>query len=71
MDDKGVYIIGGFDPVNLRALMGLDNQKTDFNANEKKEQTPLDGMLNFLNQPIFGLLQSVSSRFGEPSRTKL
>jgi hypothetical protein len=60
MDDKGVYMIGGFDPVNLKSLMGLDatkEDKKDFNAEEKKEETPLDGMLNFLNQPIFGLLQ--------------
>lgn len=60
MDDKGVYMIGGFDPVNLKALMGLDATKPeakDFNAQEKKEETPLDGMLNFLNQPIFGLIQ--------------
>lgn len=60
MDDKGVYMIGGFDPVNLKSLMGLDStvpEKKDFDAQEKKEQTPLDGMLNFLAQPIFTLLQ--------------
>lgn len=59
MDDKGVYMIGGFDPVNLKALMGLDatkEEKKDFNAEEKKEETPLDGMLNFLSQPIFSLI---------------
>jgi hypothetical protein len=61
MDDKGVYMIGGFDPNNLRALMGLDStnpEKKDFNAAEKKEETPLDGMINFLSQPIFSLLKT-------------
>jgi len=60
MDDKGVYMIGGFDPVNLKALMGLDStkpEKKDFDAQKKKEETPLDGMLNFLSQPIFSLIK--------------
>lgn len=60
MDDPGVYMIGGFDPVNLKALMGLEVTKTekkDFDAKEKVEETPLDGMMNFLNQPIFSLLK--------------
>lgn len=60
MNDKGVYQIGGFDPVNLKALMGLDatkDEKKDFNAQEKKEENPLDGMMNFLSQPIFNLIQ--------------
>lgn len=60
MDDKGVYMIGGFDPVNLKALMGLDStkpEKKDFDAQEKKEETPLDGMKNFLGQPIFDLIK--------------
>jgi len=62
MDSKGCYMIGGFDPVNIKALMGLtatgqDPKKSkDFNAAEKKEETPLDGMMNVLSQPIFGLL---------------
>jgi hypothetical protein len=50
-------MIGGFDPVNLRALLGLSAGKKDFVAAEQKEETPLDGMMNFLGQPIFGLLQ--------------
>jgi hypothetical protein len=54
MDDQGIYMIGGFDPVNLRALMGLSAGKKEFVASEKTEQTPLDGMMNFLRQPIFG-----------------
>lgn len=60
MDDKGVYMIGGFDPVNIKALMGLDStkaEKKDFNAAEKAEETPLDGMKNFLSQPIFSLIE--------------
>jgi hypothetical protein len=57
MDDKGTYLIGGFDPVNLKALLGLTAEKKDFITAEKKEETPLDGMLNFLAQPIFSLLK--------------
>jgi hypothetical protein len=58
MNDKGVYMIGGFDPTNIKALMGLSTSvgNVDFNAREKKEQTPQDGMKNFLSQPIFQLL---------------
>lgn len=60
MGDKGTYLIGGFDPNNLKSLMGLGNhtQKKDFVAKERKEETPLDGMMNLLSQPIFGLLQA-------------
>lgn len=62
MNDKGVYMIGGFDPVNIKALMGLSAdpaapEKKDFNAAEKVEETPLDGMKNFLSQPIFSLVE--------------
>jgi len=59
MNDKGVYMIGGFDPVNLKALMGLTKEEFSDKKGEraeKKEQTPLDGMRNFLSQPIFGLI---------------
>ena len=61
MDDRGCYIIGGFDPVNIKALMGLTTKKTaetgaDFDAAAKQKETPLDGMLNFLNQPVFDLI---------------
>ena len=72
MDQKGCYIIGGFDPVNIKALMGLSQpavagmpdavpsvglveHKTV--ATEKKQETPMDGMLNFLSQPIFKLVK--------------
>ena len=72
MDQKGCYIIGGFDPVNIKALMGLSqpavagmpdattsiglfDHKTV--APEKKQETPMDGMLNFLSQPIFKLVK--------------
>lgn len=58
MDDKGVYMIGGFDPVNIKALMGLNSdKKTKKTKKEKEKETPLDGMLNFLAQPIFGLIK--------------
>lgn len=56
MDDRGVYLIGGFDPTNLKALLGLDRRTTTFDAAAEKHQTPLDGLLNFLAQPIFTLL---------------
>jgi hypothetical protein len=54
-DDEGVYLVGGFDPSVLKGLMGLAAEK-EFDAVAKQKQTPLDGMLNFLSQPIFGLL---------------
>jgi hypothetical protein len=57
MDDKGVYMISGFDPVNIKALMGLNSSVKSFNASEKQEQTPLDGLMNWLSQPIFGLIR--------------
>jgi hypothetical protein len=56
MNDKGCYMISGFDPVNIKALMGLTAKNKDFNAKEKQEETPLDGLMNFLNQPIFNLI---------------
>lgn len=64
MNDKGVYIIGGFDPVNLKALMGkkkeviAENQISDHQASVKveKSESPLDGLNNWLSQPIFDLL---------------
>lgn len=51
-----MYLVGGFDPVVLKGLIGLDAQAKGFDAPAKRKQTPLDGMLNFLGQPIFGLL---------------
>jgi hypothetical protein len=57
MNEKGMYLIGGFDPNNVKALMGLNSGKQDFVASERKEESPLDGMMNFLRQPIFGLLR--------------
>jgi hypothetical protein len=71
MEDEGVYMVGGFDPAVLKGLMGLKGtakpkepavEKTDeakapqADAPEKRQETPLEGMLNFLRQPIFGLL---------------
>ncbi len=57
MNDKGVYMISGFDPVNLKSLMGLDSKNKDFVATEKKEQNPMDGLMNWLSQPIFQLIK--------------
>lgn len=57
MNEKGCYMIGGFDPVNIKALMGLSQTKKDFVATERQEESPLDGMMNFISQPIFGLLE--------------
>jgi len=56
MNDKGTYLIGGFDPVNLKALMGLTPEVKNFVASEKVKETPLDGMMNWLRQPIFDLI---------------
>ncbi len=56
LDDEGVYLIGGWDATVLKALMGLDAEKADFDAAERKKETPMDGLLNFLRQPMFGLL---------------
>lgn len=55
MDEPGTYLIGGFDPNNLKSLMGLNAGKKEVTEDSKKE-TPLDGMMNVLSQPIFGLL---------------
>ena len=57
MEDKGTFLIGGFDSNVLKALMGLNIKTPSFDAKAKVEQTPMDGMLNFLNQPIFDLLR--------------
>lgn len=58
MDDKGVYIVGGFDPANLKSLLGLNEEtkKNPVNKEEKQKETPKDGLLNFLKQPIFSLV---------------
>jgi hypothetical protein len=58
MDDEGVYLVGGFDPAVLKGLMGLKGNESSGQAKtpEKRKETPLEGMLNFLRQPIFGLL---------------
>ena len=58
MDDKGTYIIGGYDPNVLKALMGLTPKVKDFVAKDKVDETPMDGLLNFLSQPIFELLRN-------------
>lgn len=55
MNDKNCYVISGFDPVNLKALMGLNKDNKNFDNKEKA--TPLQGMVNFLSQPIFSLLR--------------
>lgn len=62
LDDKGVYMIGGFDPANLKALLGMSSvqSKTSVllkDTDNVKEETPLDGMINFLTQPIFSEVQ--------------
>lgn len=52
MNDKGVYMISGFSPENLRTLIGGEVLCNSPNSLE----TPMDGMNKFLNQPIFELL---------------
>lgn len=54
--EPGTYLIGGFDPTVLKALMGLRKEAPDATEKPKQEQTPIAGMLNFLSQPIFSLL---------------
>jgi hypothetical protein len=60
MEDKGTYLISGFDPVNLKALMGVkaDEVKEVNEVVEAKKESPMDGMLNFLSQNIFNLVVS-------------
>ena len=43
-------------PRRTDALTGLNVEQKGFVAADKKEQTPLDGMMNFLARAIFGLL---------------
>jgi len=52
--DKGCFLVSGFDPSILKGLLRGEETKTQ---QEKKDQTPLDGMMNFLSQPIFKLLR--------------
>lgn len=53
MDDEGVFLIGGFDPVNLKSLMTGKEVKTE---EEKQKQNPMDGLNNWLSQSVFELL---------------
>jgi len=66
MGDKGVYMISGFDPVIVKALLGKNVSvelkkdvavKADNAPVEKKEENPLQGIVNFLSQKIFDLVQ--------------
>lgn len=54
LNDSGTYLISGFDPNVLKSLMGLEIKNRT--KEEKIKETPLDGMFNFLSQPIFNLL---------------
>ncbi|MEZ6141213.1 MAG: DUF2828 family protein [Zavarzinella sp.] len=58
MHDRGVYMIGGFDPSNIKALLGLTTTKPENEKNliAPSQETPLDGMMNFFDQPIFRLV---------------
>lgn len=51
--DKGTYCIGGFDPTNLKSLMGLKTSSSAVGSSTEKISTPMDGLNNFLLQPIF------------------
>lgn len=63
MTDKGVYMVGGFDPAMLKVLIGQKAEeptKKDVSKAEsvvKSEATPLDGLMKFLNQEIFTLVK--------------
>jgi hypothetical protein len=68
MDDKGIYMISGFDPTNIKSLMGLNQPKVLTKAIEsatimkevttKVEENPLDGLNNWLSQSIFSLVKT-------------
>jgi len=63
INDEGVNIVGGFDPTILKALaFPGKNHHTD---TDLTQTNPLKGMLNFLNQPIFELLN-----FEQPEPTR-
>ena len=64
MDDPGTYLIGGFDPMNLMSLLGVKENQADSKSKgieesiqDKSKATPMEGMRNFLSQPIFSLLK--------------
>lgn len=51
MDEPGMYLISGFDPTNLKTLMGKPTPTSDIT-----QETPMDGMLKCFDQPLFKLL---------------
>jgi Domain of unknown function (DUF2828) len=60
MKDRGTMLIGGFDPAVLRGLLGLSSAESSAESSEgapRAEATPVSGLLNFLSQPVFGLLR--------------
>lgn len=70
MGDKGVYFVSGFDPVMIKALLGKNKVEKEVVVTEKepvsvekietekKEENPLQGMVNFLSQKIFDLVKT-------------
>lgn len=54
MNDPGCYMISGFDPVNLKSLMG---QEVKDKMSPKATVTPMEGFNNWLNQAIFSLIK--------------
>ncbi len=50
MNEPNVYMLGGFDPNVLKTVNSPSMNKT-------KKATPLEGMMKFISQPIFDLLQ--------------
>ncbi|MFO0931023.1 MAG: DUF2828 family protein, partial [Gemmataceae bacterium] len=56
MDDRGVFLIGGFDPTNLKALLSLDRRTPRSTRRRRNTRRRSTGCSNFLAQPIFTLL---------------
>lgn len=54
--DKGTYVMSGFDPANVLSLLGMYNAQ-DGEAPVKAPETPLEGLVAFLSQPIFDLIK--------------
>lgn len=56
LKDQGMLTISGFDPSNLKTLLGMGNkevsQGTETKEEERSETTPLDGLLNLLRQDL-------------------
>lgn len=70
MNDRGTYLISGFDPMNIKALLGTNEAVEEKSGPghivaptvELKKKTPLEAMVDFLKQPIFELIRLKDDR---------